>query len=285
MPIKILKTYSEQVDILISRGCIIDDREEAVRFLSFVSYYRLSGYFLPFKYADNTFKKETTFSRIAALYEFDHRLRTLLYRAIGDIEISARTTIAHCHAKHYGAIGYMSGRNYNEIHDHGRFLTQFRDTIENNTKNLIVQHHIEKYQGNFPLWVAAEFFTLGQLSHFYSHLVSDVRGEIAAVYETKAEYFGSWLLCLTILRNMCAHYQRLYYISFPIIAKLPKGDAQYNGRKIFSQLVVLKLLYRTQPTKWNSIIEELYALVDQYRVYLDFSHIGFPEDWNNVLRW
>jgi abortive infection bacteriophage resistance protein len=39
------KTYTEQVQLLESRGIIIDDKEFTEQFLSNVNYYKLSGYF------------------------------------------------------------------------------------------------------------------------------------------------------------------------------------------------------------------------------------------------
>ena len=42
------KTYKEQIAILRSRGCIIDDVTDCTDKLSYIGYYRLSAYFLPF---------------------------------------------------------------------------------------------------------------------------------------------------------------------------------------------------------------------------------------------
>lgn len=42
-------TYEQQVELLINRGLIVDDKERAIRLLGHISYYRLSAYMLPFK--------------------------------------------------------------------------------------------------------------------------------------------------------------------------------------------------------------------------------------------
>jgi len=42
-------TFSGQVKLLASRGLVIDDLEQAARFLTQVNYYRLTGYILPFE--------------------------------------------------------------------------------------------------------------------------------------------------------------------------------------------------------------------------------------------
>jgi len=46
---KSFKTYEEQVDLLIGRGMCVADRERAIEKLRRVNYYRLSGYWYPFR--------------------------------------------------------------------------------------------------------------------------------------------------------------------------------------------------------------------------------------------
>ncbi len=42
-------SYEQQLDKLIENGLIIDDRNKALSFLERIGYYRLSGYWYPFK--------------------------------------------------------------------------------------------------------------------------------------------------------------------------------------------------------------------------------------------
>lgn len=43
------KTFEEQIDLLIDRGLQVDDRDEAIHYLSQLNYYRLAAYCLPFE--------------------------------------------------------------------------------------------------------------------------------------------------------------------------------------------------------------------------------------------
>ena len=81
------KTYEEQVSILRSHGCIIDDEADCTDKLSSIGYYRLSAYFLPFKQADGTYAEDTNFNTVFRIYEFDRKLRHILFGAIDVIEI------------------------------------------------------------------------------------------------------------------------------------------------------------------------------------------------------
>jgi len=61
-------TYLEQIELLKSRGLIVDDIPYTITKLKHISYFRLSAYFLPFYEKENTFKQGTTFEQIIEVY-------------------------------------------------------------------------------------------------------------------------------------------------------------------------------------------------------------------------
>lgn len=84
--VKAYKTYAEQVDILAGRGMDMGDRDAAVETLRRVNYYRLSGYWYPFRKQtpsgrEDDFYVGARFSDVVALYEFDVRLRAATFAA------------------------------------------------------------------------------------------------------------------------------------------------------------------------------------------------------------
>ena len=85
--IKTPTTFEEQVDILISRNLMVEDREKAIEVLSRINYYRLSAYMLTFKTNDE-FEDGITFNEIYILYEFDKRLRNMIMGVLETIEIT-----------------------------------------------------------------------------------------------------------------------------------------------------------------------------------------------------
>lgn len=100
--LKPFKDYQELAQLLIDRGMDVPDEARAVRKLSQVGYYRLSGFW----YACRTqaagsnkplesFLPGTCFDRIFELYLFDKRLRLLFLDAIERIEVSLKTRLAH----------------------------------------------------------------------------------------------------------------------------------------------------------------------------------------------
>ena len=54
-------------------------------------------------------------------------------------------------------------------------------------------------------------------------------------------------------------------------------------RKLFSQILVLKLLYPNKKEWINKVLIELKAIVEEYENDISLRHIGFPEDWYEQL--
>ena len=278
-------TYEEQVDLIKSKGFVISDieKEDCIKFLQKINYYRLSAYSLPFRDKNGNYFPGISFSRIKNIYEFDSRMRGLIFSIIEDIEINIHTKLSYYVAHKYGALGYLSTEMFSNQHDSGRFKEKINSCISENSSTLVVKHHREKYDDQFPIWVIIEFFSIGMLSYFYKDMISADKKAIAAEMNTAPKLLESWLRCLTDLRNKCAHYTRLYYWSFTTLPAIPKSENIKADRKLFSQLLVLKYLYPT-PQKWNSrFIIPLNALIDEYKTNISLSHIGFPENWMELL--
>jgi abortive infection bacteriophage resistance protein len=276
-------TYKQQIEKLRSRGCLITDESVCEDILSKINYYRFSAYFLPFKTQNENYLTGTNFDTIYQIYEFDRKLRNILFLAIEKIEIHLRAKFAYFHAHKYGALGYMDSTNYNSHHNHTKFCMNISKEIENNNKILFVKHHIQNYNRDFPIWVMTELFTFGMLSYFYADLPTPDQKEIARdLFSTIPQNLKSWLRCCTDLRNICAHYGRLYYRLFTAI---PNGVniSQNNERRLFGNILVLKRLY-PDTQNWNTeIFSALNNLVQAYSQYIDFNHIGFPSDWKIQL--
>jgi len=276
--------YDQQIEKLRSRGCQVTDVSFCSGVLSRINYYRLSAYFLPFRKNDGNYLPGTDFNAIYQIYEFDRYLRNLLFGAIEEVEIYLKAKIGYYHAHKYGAMGYLDAANYNARHRHDKFHELIKTEIQNNKKVLFVQHHLEKYEGNFPIWVITELFTFGMVSYFYSDLPMPDQKQLAReMFDTIPKNFSSWLRCCTDLRNICAHYGRLYFRIFTAIpANLP-GLETNAERRLYGALLSLKALY-PDVNKWNGeIYPKIKKLINSYSDVIHLDHIGFPDDWESRL--
>jgi len=277
-------TIKQQIEKLREKGCTVKDISFCEQVLSQINYYRLSAYFLPFKQKDGNYFYGIDFNNIYQIYEFDRNLRNLLLEAIEEIEIFLRAKFTYFHAHKYGVTGYLDSANYYFKHDHNKFLDKIKNEINNNKKVLFVKHHIIKYDGKFPIWVITELFTFGMLSYFYNDLLLQDQKLLAKkLFNTIPKNFASWLRCCTDLRNICAHYGRLYFRIFSAVPANIIGLNKNTMRRLYGAILSLKELYPDKD-KWNdNIYQRLKYLINKYIQFIKLEHIGFPSDWEIKL--
>jgi abortive infection bacteriophage resistance protein len=213
-------------------------------------------------------------------------MRNLLFAAIEEVEIYLRAEFAYYHAHKYGATGYMDPANYNSTkHNHKSFMERVNTEIGQNRKVLFVEHHQKNYEGQFPIWVITELFTFGMLSYFFGDMPTPDQKNLAKkMYGTIPKNLVSWLRCCTDLRNICAHYGRLYFRVFSAAPAFVPGLSADSSRRLFGVVLALKELYPDK-NKWNAgTYSGLVNLVNSYSGVINLSHIGFPVDWENILK-
>lgn len=277
-------TYQEQVRLLQSRNIDIGDTEKCVQILRTTSYYRLTAYLLPFKQVDGSYRVGTKFLTAYRIYEFDRKLRGILFAALEEVEIYLRTKFSYFHAHKYGAEGYMDPANFSCYHQAEKFHENLEREKCSNGRSAFVLHHNEHYEGHFPVWVIVELFTFGMLSRFYSDMKTADQKRLARdIYSTTPKNIISWLRCCTDLRNICAHYGRLYYRIFPATpANVLADSTQLN--KLWGAVLALRALY-PNALKWNTeMLVQLSALFEEYEKDISLQHIGFPQDWLEKLK-
>ena len=106
---------------------------------------------------------------------------------------------------------------------------------------------------------------------------------IGKIYNQNWPYLESWFETLAYIRNICAHYGRLYNIRLDKTPKIPEKDKQNSNstiRVFWAVYCVGKLLPQDQD--WLNFISELEALFKKYS-RVDKDKMGFPENWLNLL--
>ncbi|MDR1558807.1 MAG: hypothetical protein LBS84_03735 [Clostridiales bacterium] len=68
-----------------------------------------------------------------------------------------------------------------------------------------------------------------------------------------------------------------------IPANVPDVDKSAT-RKLFASVVTLKMLY-SDADKWNNeFLSAMSALFEEYKDVIVLWHIGYPTDWETILR-
>lgn len=281
--IKALKqptSIDEQFELLRERGLIVE-KEAARKVLSIITYYRLSAYMLTLK-KDNKFFNGIRLEDILSLYYFDEDLRSLIFRMLGTVEITARSTIANYFSIKYGSLGYLNRDNYNFEENFNEFKNEFEKAVENCKTEKFIKHHKDNYDGVLPCWVAVEIISFGSFSKMYSNMLIEDRKGIAKELKTNYLLLDSWLHSLSVLRNRCAHHNRLYgcYVGKQIMIHNKYSKVSIHNRSLFANLLAIKELFFDQ-VRWNEHVYELINLIEKYNIRVDY--LGFTTNWRDLL--
>lgn len=295
---KSFKTYDQQVDLLASRGMGVDDRQAAIRQLQQVNYYRLSGYWYPFRRQtgqdrEDDFYPGTTFHDVVKLYKFDEALRTATFASLTPIELTVRALLGHelgiiderAHLKP-GLLGPRASQGA----DYATWIRRYEKNLKE-SKEDFVKHHHTKYGGTLPVWAAVEILDWGALTYLYGFSPRSVQDSVADKFGLTAPQLGSWMRSLNVVRNVCAHHGRLFNKvhaikpKLPNVGKFPSLDlARNNMNRTYGQLSLIQhLLHHLGIGRPRLLPTVLRSYPDVG--LLPLSHTGAPTDWDGSALW
>ena len=304
---KNFKTVEEQIEILKMRGIIINNKI-AIEILTENNYYYLiNGYkdlFIDNYNKEEKYIENVSLEEIYALYKFDGELRMNLLRYILIIERRLDTYIAYEFSKKYGNREYLRESNFDNNKSNNYKITNLIVDIRNNTTkqikigNKMLNHYIKKY-GYIPLWVLIRIMTLGEVSKFYEFMKQKDQNAVAKKFGVKEKTLKTYLHNIAIVRNICAHDEKLYDLKLNnaiiknkihLYFNLELQDGKYsNGYKdLFSIIIILKILLKETEFKkfYNILISDLEELKENIKS-IDFIQIltkmGFPLDYKKLL--
>lgn len=279
-------TIDEQVENLKSIGLIVDDEEYAKKILNDISYFRLvKAYSLNLKPKNGCYDKQTIFKEIVDLYLFNANFRQIIFPEIEKVEINVRCRVANFFAKQYGVLEYLQAENFADENYHAQFLKDINEEIGRNSKAPFVRNFRENYEGgNLPIYALVEVFSFGTLSKFYKNMLNKDKKAIAKSFGVGYTYFESWLESISYVRNICAHYGRIYNAKLSKTPILYKEYTQVGigNNRIYGVLLCLKHLLKND-VHWNLFVDKIELLFDKYQ-YVKISTMGFPENWRELLQ-
>ena len=138
--------------------------------------------------------------------------------------------------------------------------------------------------GKIPFYAAIELFSFGMLSKFYSNLKSNDKKAIAKIgFNVGYTYLQSWIESISFVRNICAHYGRLYNIKLSKQPILYDKYSAISNYRIFAVIICIKILVDDKMI-WQIFADELTSLIDLYAKSINLDYIGFPGDWDKLLK-
>ncbi len=291
------KQYSspaQLLNILQERGMDCSKTVDAEHQLKSIGYYRLSGYLYPFLKIPKTehiFKKGSSIEQAFNLYEFDRKLRLLVFDQIERIEIAIRSAIVNIMCAETNDVFWITTPSYfaNDI-KFTKTLALIEKELHNSREDFIT-HFKQTYNDGFPpSWMVSEIIPLGVLTRVYDNIASNkTRKKIATTFGLNIPVFVSWMTIVTLTRNTCCHHARLWnrYLSLRALTLSHPTtrwvSCNVQQGKVFFTLCILKHFIDIIRPR-NKFKQDLTALLEMYP-NVDIRAMGFPANWQEEPLW
>lgn len=306
--VKTFKTLDEQIDILKSKGLIIDDIDYAKDILLRENYFFISGYrHLFLKSAkDRMFIPGTNFRELYALFNFDRQIRNIIFKNLLIIENNAKSIFSYVLSRKYGIKekNYLNPANFNRSQDKVKQVNDLlkkmkRQIRVNGVQHTATEHYMSNY-GYVPLWILVKVLSFGIVSELFTILKPEDQKEIAEIYGVSVEQLLVYLPILANFRNLCAHEDIIYEhkthkiiddTRYHSLLNIPKQDGEYIYGKedLFALIIILKFMLREDDFTLliNEFAYEVNILdgkLDTISVNKVLDASGFPRNFEDIAR-
>lgn len=263
------------------------------------------------------FRAGTTLEQVCSIYNFDVELRQLILSALEHIEIALRfqvghtlgrlTAFAHRHPNSLrpdfsGSDTPMPALQYSKwLKSSHAQLTKDMDLEEDRSSETFVDHFKYKYGGPLPVWAATEIMTFGTLTRLYAGLkqrdqnkIAGSLGVLTSAGDGNGSLFNNWLNHLRYVRNVSAHYGRLWNKNMTVqiadsseVTELAHlGNSDSTTERVYGTLTILAfLLARVDPrNQWRMKLLQ-FITESVKRLGIETKSMGFPDGWEQQELW
>ena len=304
---KIFKNLDEQIDILRSKGLVINNIDEAKEILFRENYFFISGYRHLFMTSrkDSHFIAGTTFEELYAMFSFDRKIRNIFFSFILIIENNIKSIISYQLSKKYGykEKEYLSTNNFTQDAMKSRqvydILNKMRRQIRiNGREHTATLHYIDNY-GYVPLWILVKVLSFGIISEFYGILKSEDQLRIAEVYKLDVETLIIYLSLVSNYRNICAHEEVLYdhrtQRSIPdckyhqqLCIEVSEDEYKYGKNDLYAIVIIMKQML--SETEFRDLMNQVSYEADilegrlhSVSIISILNSCGFPNNWKEIM--
>lgn len=288
---------AELVQLMVRRGLVIDDVDQATKTLFHIGYYRLQPYCAPFEVpgSDHQFVPGTHFSDVLDLYAFDRHLRLLMLGGLARVEVAYRAALSEVMSKIDGdAHWYTKPSYFSDINDYKVLQGNVEQALDHPFPALA--DYVERYHTPElpPSWLMVEVLSIGQLNRVYRSLKRlQHQQAVARSLGLTDEILSSWMESFVRVRNICAHHERLWNAPLQTYPLVPHSDAvawparwhlllEETGKTLYCVASALQsMLWTIDPgADWAA---QLSALLQDRPMESD--GMGFPPTWRDDPFW
>lgn len=304
---KVFKTIDEQIDILKSKGLIINNTDYAKSILLRENYFFLNGYRHIFLKKDlsRKFINGVTFEELYSLFCFDRRFRNIIFKNLLIVENNYKSIFSYSMSKHYGykEKDYLNPSNFTSDKAKSKQVSDLirklkRQIRINGKQHTATSHYMNNY-GYVPMWIGVKVLSFGLISEMYSILKEEDKINIANFYNIEPNLLETYLPILANYRNLCAHEDILFdhftqrYIpdsKYHSLLNIPKtnGEYIYGKNDIFALIIILKHMltkddFKMMMNEINFELEYLGGKIDSVSIEDIYDKMGFPINYKDIM--
>lgn len=237
------KTNEELLNYLESKTVTINKRKLALKRLEKYSYYSIvNSYKYNFKDSNNNYLPNVTFEEIFALYEFDKNIKLIILKYSLEIETIIKSLLANHLASIYGIDYYLDVNNLDgntSIKVRKKLIDKINKEINKNYGVHLAITHYKNTYGFIPPFVLTKILTFGIISSYYGLLKQSDRQIISKKFKISDVLLKQILRCLTNVRNICAHNDRLFCYRDKYTLKFKEIDVNYKSKDNLTNLYMM----------------------------------------------
>ena len=238
------KTDKELLDYLEAKNVTIKNRKLALKKLEKYTYYSIiNSYKYNFKDSNNNYFSNVSFEEIYALYEFDKNLKMIMLKYALEVESFIKSLISNHISNIYGIDTYLNVNNLDSqanLAVRKKLIDKINEDINHNYGiHLAITHYKDNY-GFVPPFVLTKILTFGVISSYYGLLKQILR-------------------CLTNIRNICAHNDRLFCYRDKYTLKFKDIDSNYvikdNLTNLYMMIRAMQIILDKR--QYNSLVKAI----------------------------
>ena len=303
---KIFKSIDEQIEILKSKGLVINDIDKTKDLLFRENYFFINGYRHMFMRSNKEkgFIEGTTFEELYAVFVFDRKIRNIMFKYILVIENNIKSIISYQLSKKYGFKDkdYLNPKNFTQDalkvrHVYDVLNKMKRQIRVNGKQHTATMHYLSNY-GYIPMWILVKVLSFGLISELYGILKSEDQLSISEFYNLDPETLAIYLSLLSNFRNLCAHEDILYdhrtqrkipntRYHYELEISKEEDEYKYGKNDLFALIIIFKQMLRDE--EFRDLINELSYEIDVLDGKVDtvplntiLNKIGFPDNWREI---
>lgn len=181
-----------------------------------------------------------------------------------------------------------------KIENHQDKIRKIHEDAKYSDSEFIV-HYRKKYSEEkyLPVWMALEIASFGSLVYLCKGAEPDFKKRLQEVFDMPYQILDSWWVPLRVLRNHCAHHERIWDRRFsrPRL-KIPnksKYSAWHSATvpkipSVMFRILILDHLVSKIPYAQFSVYNELCKIIEAYPE-IPLRESGLSDDWKSCHLW